>query len=395
MPKKKTAPRNESAPVAHGLPTAEISTAKTIARLREELHAERARARVLELEIERAKAGSDLKMGNLAQLLMQALSDEGSPVRFSNPALEHVANPEDARCWLHDPDCGRAPDMENFGKRMEVCSACDAFKRCAPDSYTRVGELVNAILFLLDRRHGQFKSAQEQLIQSEKLAGLGELAAGLAHEINTPTGIILARLDVMELDMKTMSDTLKEDLGVIRRHAERLRRITSSLTSFARRHKIEKRAVLLQDLLRELLEITERLVQKGNVTISTKLPVEPMQIFGDGTLIQQVFMNLIINARDAMPEGGQLDITGWTENKQCVLEFRDSGTGMDEATMKRIFDPFFTTKDTRGTGLGLSVSYGIMKDHAGSIEVETELGTGTVFRLVLPTYEAIASEVMV
>jgi signal transduction histidine kinase len=151
---------------------------------------------------------------------------------------------------------------------------------------------------------------------------------------------------------------------------------------------------MLQELLRELLEITERLVQKSNVAVTTRLPDEPMLVFGDGTLLQQVFMNLIINARDAMPEGGQLDITGWIEEGECVLEFRDSGTGMDEATIKRIFDPFFTTKDTKGTGLGLSVSYGIVKDHGGKIEVESELGTGTVFRLALPYHEPTTSGVL-
>jgi two-component system NtrC family sensor kinase len=358
-----------------------------LVQLEAELKSERARARDMELELARVRNSGELKMTNLGQLLLEALAEETGNGRFNNPALEHLNNQDQARCWLHDPNCARAPDLDHFGARMELCSSCDAFKRTTPDSYTRLGELVNAVLFQLDRKHEQYKSAQEQLIQSEKLAGLGELAAGLAHEINTPTGIILARLDVMELDAANMPQTLREDLQVIRRHADRLRRITSSLTSFARRHKIEKRPVMLQELLRELLDITERLVEKGNVTVSSRMPAEAMQVFGDGTLIQQVFMNLIINARDAMPDGGHLDITGWIEGGECVLEFRDSGTGIDEETIKRIFDPFFTTKDTRGTGLGLSVSYGIMKDHGGRIEVESEVGVGTVFRLFLPYYE--------
>lgn len=382
MPRKKTTP-SPVEPQSNG-----SDQSLRVARLEAELKSERARVREMELELARMRNNSDLRMSDLGELLLQALTQETTSGRFANPALEHLLNPDQARCWLHDPNCARAPELEAFGERIDLCHACEAFKRCAPDPYTRLGELVNAVLFQLDRKHEQYRSAQEQLIQSEKLAGLGELAAGLAHEINTPTGIILARLDVMELDSVNMPDELREDLTVIRRHADRLRRITSSLTSFARRHKIEKRPVMLQELLQELLEITERLVQKGNVTLSTHMPAEAMMVFGDGTLIQQVFMNLIINARDAMPEGGQLDITGWIEDGNCVLEFRDSGTGMDEATMKRIFDPFFSTKDTRGTGLGLSVSYGIMKDHGGHIEVESELGVGTVFRLVLPYYDS-------
>ena len=369
-------------------------TLNRVALLEAELKTERTRARDLEIELSRLRAASDSKMTTLGQLLLEALAEQTGTTKFTNPALEHVGNPEHARCWLHDHNCARAPEVENFGARMELCSACDAFKRCTPDPYTRLGELVNAVLFQLDRKHGQVRSAQEQLIQSEKLAGLGELAAGLAHEINTPTGIILARLDVMELDARKIPAAVREDLEVIRRHAERLRRITGSLTSFARRHKIEKRPVMLQELLPELLDITERLVQKGHVIVSTRMPAEAMMVFGDGTLIQQVFMNLIINARDAMPEGGRLDITGWIESGKCVLEFRDSGSGMDEATMKRIFDPFFSTKDTRGTGLGLSLSYGIMKDHGGQIEVESEPGSGSVFRLVLPFYDTTTAGVI-
>jgi C4-dicarboxylate-specific signal transduction histidine kinase len=275
-----------------------------VERLEAELKSERRRTREMELELARAQTGGEIKMDSLAQLLLQALADDREAIRFVNPALEHIVNADTARCWLHDPNCGRAPEMDEFGERMQLCSTCDAFKRCAPDPYTRVGELVNAILFLLDRRQEQFRSAQEQLVQSEKLAGLGELAAGLAHEINTPTGIILARLEVMAMDGEApIPDQIKEDLSVIRSHAERLRRITSSLTSFARRHKIEKRSVMLQELLYELLEITERLVQKSMVAVATRLPDEPMQVFGDGTLLQQVFMNLSSMRATQCPTG--------------------------------------------------------------------------------------------
>src|SRR5690606_33695637 len=118
-----------------------------------------------------------------------------------------------------------------------------------------------------------------------------------------------------------------------------------------------------------LLEITNRMVHKSNVVVETMLPELPMTVFGDGTLIQQVFMNLIINARDAMPDGGELTITGSMTDEHCILEFTDYGIGMDEQTLGKIFDPFFSTKEERGTGLGLSVSYGIIKDHGGQISV--------------------------
>ena len=366
---------------------APLTPEQRIAQLEAEVSAERARCQQMELALARAQAGADVKMTGLAQFLLESLTQEGASKSFENPALAHLDNPEEARCWLHDLDCPRVPGLESFGERMERCSECNVFKQSAPDSYTKLGELVNAILFLLERRHTQYRDAQEQLIQSEKLAGLGELAAGLAHEINTPTGIILARLDCMNLDSgDSIPSELKGDLEVIRSHADRLRKLTASLTSFARRHRIEKRPVVLQQVLVELLDIAERLIQKGNIELTAKLPEPLMVAFADGTLIQQVFMNLIINARDAMPDGGRLDISGWSQGNEHVLEFRDTGTGMEPEVMKRIFDPFFTTKDNRGTGLGLSVSYSILKDHAGRIEVDSEQGTGTVFRIILPKY---------
>lgn len=358
-----------------------------IRRLEEELEQERARARNLELRLQRAEGGLDVQMTTLANLLLEALRDDQHKLRVENPAVDFLPEGDQARCWLHKLDCPRVPGLEDFGTRMEVCSACEAFRQVAPDPFTRLQEVVNSVLFLLQKRQEQFRSAQEQLIQSEKLASLGELAAGLAHEINTPTGIILARLDCMMLDQENpLPEQVREDLAVIRRHADRLRRITSSLTSFARRHKVEKRPVVIQELLRELLEITERLVSKGNVSIALDLPEEAMIAFADGTMVQQVFMNIIINARDAMPHGGVLSISGRECGDELRLVFRDTGEGMDEETRRRIFDPFFTTKEARGTGLGLSVSYGIIKEHGGHIEVESAPGAGAQFTIVLPRY---------
>lgn len=359
-------------------------------RLREELAAEKNRSSQLESRVilqERALHTVDRKMENLTNMLYQVITGYNTATPFENPLLEAACGPAEARCWLHDPDCPNAPDLDNFTERMKVCANCEAFKLVAPDAFTKAGELINSMLFLLNRHHDQFKEAQAQLIQSERLASLGEMAAGLAHEINTPVGIILARLDCIQMEQAENLDvTLREDLEVVRRHATRLRRITSSLTSFARRHKIDKRPVVLQELLQEILDITERMVHKGNVVVEFELPGEPMTVFGDGTLIQQVFMNLVINARDAMPDGGQLIIDAQLEHDCHVLQFRDTGTGMDSDTRKRVFDPFFSTKEDRGTGLGLSVSYGIIKDLGGNIEVLSEPGAGSIFRVSIPRH---------
>jgi C4-dicarboxylate-specific signal transduction histidine kinase len=359
-------------------------------KLREELAAEKLRSAQLAGQValqSRALNTIDRKMESLTTMLHQVITGYNSVAPFDNPLLETITGPGASRCWLHDPDCPNAPSLDNFTERMKICSNCEAFKLAAPDAFSRARELINSILFLLNRHHDQFKEAQAQLIQSERLAGLGELAAGLAHEINTPVGIILARLDCIQMEQpENMDKTLAEDLEVVRRHATRLRRITSSLTSFARRHKIDKRPVILQDLLREILEITERMVNKGNVIVHANLPNEPMIVYGDGTLIQQVFMNLIINARDAMSDGGSLHIDTLLEHDCHVLQFRDTGVGMDQETRTRVFDPFFSTKADRGTGLGLSVSYGIIKDLGGNIDVQSEPGAGSIFRVAIPRH---------
>ncbi|MBX7244230.1 MAG: hypothetical protein K1X53_01955 [Candidatus Sumerlaeaceae bacterium] len=371
-------------------------TARLEEGLRAELARERARAAALERELVAVRGETESQLSMLSRVLFNALDEDYEAPHFHNPLLDaqNLESPVDgppsadaARCWLSDPNCERVADMDSLGDRIRFCSQCDAFHQATPDTFSRVGELLNGILHLLRDKHLKFTETQQQLVQSEKLAGLGELAAGLAHEINNPVGIILARLDCVELENAgKIPGELAEDLNVIRRHAERLRRITRSLTSFARRHKVEKRVVAVQTVLRELLEMIDRTMQRGNVVISLSVTDDPMPAFADATMVQQVFMNIILNARDAMPNGGELRISAFRRGEELVLEFQDNGMGMEKSVRDRVFDPFFTTKDERGTGLGLSVSYGIIKDHGGSIEVESEPGAGALFRIVLPMH---------
>jgi signal transduction histidine kinase len=365
---------------------ASASSAARLRALESELAREqKARAR-LEKQLEATRDGSGDRLESLARFLLDSIEDENFTGQFFNAAIDDLPDGAALRCWLEEGGCpnGRT-DGKSLGERMRTCTECDAFQDVAPDPFTRLAELVNSVLFLLRRKHEHLSETRHQLVQSEKLAGLGELAAGLAHEINTPTGIILARLDCMNFDQDHhLPSGLRDDLKVIRRHAERLCRITRSLTAFARRHKIEKREVVLQDLLREVLEITERIVERSKVKIVVEMPGVPMKAFADATMIQQVFMNIMLNARDAMPSGGMLTVRGLPARDEWVIEFEDTGIGMDEYVRERVFDPFFTTKEARGTGLGLSVSYGIVKDHNGRIEVESRPGEGALFRVALP-----------
>jgi signal transduction histidine kinase len=376
-----------------GNPAAPARKHSALKEVEQELERERGRRIAAENALQQLRGRIDERVEAISRLLLQAIDDHGASTHFHNPAVDDEPFGDAVRCWLYNEDCAKHPHGAGFGDRIRICSECETFRGVAIDSFTRAGELLNAVLFLLHQRHRQFMDTQQHLVQSEKLAGLGELAAGLAHEINNPTGIILSRLDCMELDPESLPALIRDDLDVIRRHAERLQRITKSLTSFARRNKVEKRVVVLQDLLYELVEITERTMDKGNIFLRTELPEDPMVAFADPIMVQQVFMNIILNARDAMPNGGTLSIGGAIKTHEIVMTFKDTGSGMAPEVLARVFDPFFTTKETRGTGLGLSVSYGIVKDHGGQIEVESEPGAGALFRVSLPRHRLLTDDI--
>ena len=226
--------------------------------------------------------------------------------------------------------------------------------------------------------------------QSEKLAGLGTLAAGIAHEINNPIGIISSRIEIMLLDAESdpLPAEVMEDLRVLHRHAQRVARIAHGLLSFARQAPGEgtRAPVDLNTLVEDTLFLIEKQVVKGGIAVTRMLDPGLPPVWGDSNALQQVLMNLLTNARDALGAGGEINIeTGIApgEVEAVKLVVRDTGAGIPPDVLPRIFDPFFTTKPS-GTGLGLSVSYGIVRDHKGTLEVESRPGSGTTFILTLP-----------
>jgi PAS domain S-box-containing protein len=226
--------------------------------------------------------------------------------------------------------------------------------------------------------------------QSEKLAGLGTLAAGIAHEINNPIGIISSRIEIMLLDAESdpLPPEVMEDLRVLHRHAQRVARIAQGLLSFSRQAPAEgtRAPVDLNTLVEDTLFLVEKQVVKGGITVKRMLGPGLPPVWGDSNALQQVLMNLLTNARDALVAGGEITIeTGIVpgEVEAVRLVVRDTGAGIPPDVLPRIFDPFFTTKPS-GTGLGLSVSYGIARDHNGTLEVESRPGEGAAFILTLP-----------
>jgi len=222
--------------------------------------------------------------------------------------------------------------------------------------------------------------------RAETLAALGTLSAGIAHEINNPIGILSSRLELMLEGRRNLSPELREDLQMLHRNVERVGRITRTLLSAARQSPMERRPVDLNTVVEESLMLVGRQMSKDRIQIVTALDPNLPKIRGEPHTLQQVLMNLLVNARDAMPDGGTVRIetspvTGQEEGVRLVVA--DTGPGIPADVLPRISEPFYTTK-TAGTGLGLPLSYNIVREHGGRVDVESAAGRGTTFIITLP-----------
>ncbi|MCX7822107.1 MAG: ATP-binding protein [Syntrophobacterales bacterium] len=234
----------------------------------------------------------------------------------------------------------------------------------------------------------------DQIIEAGKLAALGELAAGIAHEINNPVAIMVEEAGWIEDCLRDLPDKEMEIYKEIAKSAKqiktqgaRCREITHKLLTFARRSDTLERRVFLNTLLNEIAILCEQRARYAKVKIEKKFDEEIPAVAISPTEMQQVILNLINNAIDAMETqcGGVLTLSTKFINDWVVLEVSDTGPGIPKSILPRIFDPFFTTKPVgKGTGLGLSICYGIIKKAGGNIEVESEVGKGTTFRIWLP-----------
>ncbi len=226
---------------------------------------------------------------------------------------------------------------------------------------------------------------EDQLIQAEKLSSIGLLSAGVAHEVNTPLAVITSQAQMLARQLPP-DDPGSRTLDKIIKQAFRASEIVNNLLKFSRVSGSEYNELDLNRVIRETLSLAEPMLRSSKVTVNAQLTPELPVVFGNAGKLQQVFMNLIMNARDAMPRGGELTIATECENHSVHVEVTDNGVGIPADHLNKIFDPFFTTKATsRGTGLGLAVTYGIIREHSGTIQVESAVGHGTSFRLEFPT----------
>jgi signal transduction histidine kinase len=235
---------------------------------------------------------------------------------------------------------------------------------------------------MVDERTEELRTAQAQLIRTEKLAALGRLAAGIAHEVNNPLQPILNCLDMAIEDTETGNTVDTEVLRVAEKEVQRIKTIVSRLLDFARPNTKDSTEVDLHELIHEVVVLTAKQLERMRVRIETRLrPVDPLE--GSPTQLKQVLLNLVLNAAEAMPGGGELLVEVYGDESGATLAVTDTGIGMDSNTVARIFDPFFSTKD-EGSGLGLAVSYGIVQGHGGDIHVESHPGKGSRFAVWLP-----------
>ena len=242
--------------------------------------------------------------------------------------------------------------------------------------------VVASILDITER-----KRLEMRLRQAERLAELGTLASGMAHEIGTPMNVILGRAEY--LLQRTADEGMKKGLATIVTQVERITKVMNQLLTFARRKPSERHAVDLGEIVDDSLEMFEERIAHSRVTIEKTIESSLPPVLADRDQLIQVLINLVMNSLHAMPEGGRLGLSLDREHGHVRVGVSDTGHGMPEEIRSKVFEPFFTTKDFgKGTGLGLTVVKGIIEEHGGTIAVESVVDKGTTFWIRLPLEEA-------
>ena len=242
------------------------------------------------------------------------------------------------------------------------------------------GETVGIVITIEDLT--EVKNLTEQLMRADKLSGLGELVAGVAHEVRNPLGVIRASVQMMEKEMETGCKS-SELTHVMLQEIDRLDAVVKALLDFGRPSKSQFERIDVQQSLEEVILLTRQFALQQQVGVSRNFAEDLPALWADDDQLKQVFVNLISNAIQAMPDGGRLSISVYTEGGFIKISFADSGTGISTETRERIFDPFFTTR-AGGSGLGLSIVHRIVDAHNGYMQVRSRVGTGSTFTVSLP-----------
>ena len=317
---------------------------------------------------------TDMRKRAITTFLAIVLIGMGSAIAVSHYLSRTILKPLNAMVYA-----SRQIAKGNLGYRV---------KSGTKDELGELGLAFNIMASSLKERDDQLKEyTRQQIMRSERLATLGQLSAGVAHEINNPlTGVLTyVRLIKKRLDKRGDEDgDFRRYLDKVEKETERCSTIVKNLLDFARQSAPNLKSVDINLIINESLDLLEHKIRLQNVEVEKRFGFVP-RITADFAQLQQVFMNLIINAVEAMDKGGKLIITtkALDEPKMVEIEFSDTGTGIPKDNLTQIFDPFFTTK-TKGTGLGLSVVFGIISRHKGEIDVKSDVDKGTILTIRLP-----------
>jgi signal transduction histidine kinase len=257
------------------------------------------------------------------------------------------------------------------------------------DEFSRLAMAMNHMMMQLVRRH-------EMLVQAHKLKAVGTLTAGVAHELNNPINNIMLTAETLREEYRDLPEEERLDMvNDLVSQSERAQKIVRNLLDFARESEIESEPHEVQDLIEDTLRLATNQIKHSKVKVKGDMAPNLPPVYGDRRQLEQVFLNIVLNALDAMPEGGTLGIAcNNTPDRELVsVEFTDTGIGIPEQRISDVFNPFYTTKpDAKGTGLGLSVSLGIIRQHGGDIKVKSQVGKGTTFSVLLPVAKVPAAD---
>ncbi len=322
-------------------------------------------------------AAAESMFGCSAREAMGKPIDLFLPERFRAHHRQHVRNFGETQVTDRRMGAlGAVSGLRFDGEEFPIEASISQFKKGRQHWYT-------VILRDITER----KRMESQLRQTERLAELGTLAAGMAHEIGTPMNVILGRAEY--LMRKTSDESTKKGLTTIVAQVERITKIMKQLLSFAGQHPIERRPLVLSLVVQDIMDVTQERLEKRGIRLEVDLESKCPDVLADRDQMGQVLLNLVVNAIQAMPEGGTLSLRLRCRNEHARLSVSDTGCGIPSDLVPKLFIPFFSTKGVgEGTGLGLTVVHGIIEEHQGSITVDSEPGQGTTFHIDLPVHRS-------
>ncbi len=393
-----------------------------------------------EIETSRTQLRSALE--KISSLISQVAEEKGFDVRFQNPKLKKCwavmkcekkdcpcFGKDPVRCWQIAGTYCKGEIQGRFAAKIDNCMDCKFYQDATEDPIYQIGEQFNNMMHILESKtreleeaYRELKASQATILQQEKMASIGQLAAGVAHEINNPIGFVssnlgsfdkyLIRLNqfvaaIAEIEAIKKNEEIREEVSGLNRRfkvdfilgdikdlieesqegVRRVREIVQNLKSFSRVDQAESKKSDINECIESTVNIVwNELKYKANlVKVYGEIPLTvcfPQQL-------NQVFMNLLVNAAQAIENQGEITIRTWHQEDEIFIAISDTGCGISEENIAHLFEPFFTTKEVgKGTGLGLSIAYDIItKNHNGRIGVESETGKGTTFTVVIPVRE--------